>query len=192
MSRPTHAEQQQQIDEALAALPSAKWRWLFTPDPKWLAAVNTTTLREVNAVRMFVAITVLFAVIFFGVVAFALTRCGIVLHLFGWKVFQLLPPPGRLSVADWRLCEESLAAARLLDFSSGLFTSYSLLLAAMATVALGAMVGKRLTDTEHRVKVEEAKKPVTITQVTSERPTMAPVQQTVNVETPNGDVRRGE
>jgi H+/Cl- antiporter ClcA len=46
----------------------------------------------------------------------------------------------------------------MLDFSINLFDSYALLLAAMAAVALGAMVGKRLTDTEHRERVERAKK----------------------------------
>ena len=191
-SRPTHAEQQKVVDEALAALPAARFRWLFTPDPKWMAAVNTTTYREVNAVRMFVAVTLLFVISYLSVVGFALTRCGIELRLFGLKVFQMTPPPGKLNMSNWLLCEESNAGARLLDFASGEFVTYSILLAAMAAVALGAMGVKRVTDTEHVVRREQAKKAPIIMPVTSEHAAMAPVQQTVNVEAPNGDVRPGE
>jgi hypothetical protein len=183
MSRPTHAQQQQTIDDAMAALPSARWRWLFTPDPRWLASVNTTTLREVNAVRMFVGVTALFAVSYVAVIGFALTRCGVVLHLFGHRIFQMLPPPGKLSVEAWRMCEDSTATGRMLDFASGLFGSYSLLLAAMATVAVGSNILKRVTDTEHKVKVEEAKKAPIILPATGEHQAQAaPIQQTtVNV-----------
>lgn len=182
MSRPSHAIQQEQVDHAMAAMPSARWRWLFTPDPRWLASVNTTALRTVNAIRMFVGVTILFAVMFVGVVGYALTRCGIRIDVLGHKVFQLMPPPGKLSVADWRLCEESLATARMLDFASALFTSYALLLAGMAGIALGAMAVKRFSDTEHRVEVEKAKKaPIIVPPVTGEHQALPPIQQTVNV-----------
>lgn len=177
-ARPTHAAQAQQVEDALAAMPGPRWGWLFTPDPKWLAAVNTTTLREVNAVRMFVLVTLLWNGLASVVTGFALGRC------------YMMPATlvGTETMATVRqLCEESLATHRMLDFAAGLFDSYGILLAAMASVAAGAMWVKRATDTEHRVRVEEAKKaPVLLAgPVTAEHPAPpAPVSQTVTV---NGD-----
>lgn len=188
----------QQAEEWMAAPMTGRWRWLFAPDPRWLNAVNTTNLRTVNATRMFVGVTVVWALMYVAVVVYALTRCGIVLTMFGRKFFQLLPPPGRLSVMDWRLCEESIATVRMLDFATGTLNTYALLLAAMAGIALGAFATKRLSDTEHRVEVEKAKKAPVI--LTGEH--QAPQQQ-VNVMVeesakprPTGDARsddeRGE
>jgi hypothetical protein len=160
-ARLSHAAQQQVIDEALSSLPSQRWRWLFTPDPKWLASVNTGTLREVNAVRMFVVTTLLMVVLELGVMVYAFGRCH----------YQGPLGPGETAAVVRRLCEESLATARMLDFVSSLFGSYCLLLGGMAGIAVGAMIGKRATDTEHRERVEQAKKaPVLIAPVTQEHP----------------------
>jgi len=173
-ARPTHAEQQQALDQQLAELPTvSRWQWLFTPDANWLASVNTVTLREVNAVRMFVLTTLVWNGVALAVTAYALGRC----HWLG-----TLGPDETWTMMH-RACEESLATARLLDFSAGLFDSYGILLAAMAGIAAGAMLGKRATDTEHRVRVEEAKKaPVILPGImTSEHQAQQPPKQEVNV-----------
>ncbi len=181
MSRPSRA--MPQMDDTGKLSQAMTWRAFFQPDATWLDRVNTTNYRTVNAIRMFVGVTLLFSLVFMGVVSYALTRCGILVQLFGMRIFQLLPPPGRLTVGDWRLCEESLATARMLDFASTLFNSYSLLLAAMAGIALGAMAVKRLSDTEHqervqlaKAEVERAKKAPVILPVTGEH--QPPIQQT--------------
>ena len=167
--------QQQEIDEALEALPGKRWRWLFTPDSRWLNTVNTTSMRTVNAIRMFIGVTLLWAAIEIAVVWSALTRCG------GWTALTL--GEGESAAKVLLLCEESLATARLLDFAAALFESYGLILAAMAGIAVAEAIGKRATDTEHRERVEKAKKaPVIVpVPVTGERQAQAPVSQTVNV-----------
>lgn len=158
-------------------------RWFWQPDPVWLNSINTTNLRTLNAIRAFVAVSLLFTIVFTGVVAYAMTRCGILLSVMGHKVFQMLPPPGRLPVTEWMACEESITTARLLDFASSLFTAESLLVTAMAGIAAAAMIGKRATDTEHRVAVEQAKKaPLIVPPIapTAEHQAQQPTQQ-VNV-----------
>jgi hypothetical protein len=170
--RPSHAAQQQAIDDALAALPSQKFRWLFTPDPKWLAAVNTNTYREVNAVRMFVLVTVVWNGVASAVIAYALGRCRLELGILGTS---------ETVAVVRRMCEESTATAKLLDFAAGVYNSYGLLLAAAMGIAVGGMWLKRKTDTEHNVRIEEAKKAPVIQQVlTSEHPAQPPKQE-VNV-----------
>jgi hypothetical protein len=176
MARPTR--EMLRITSPDPEIPS---RWFWQPDVKWLNEVNTTNLRTLNAIRAFVALTAVFLVVFALAVFYALTRCGVVLNLFGYKVLSILPPPGKLSIRDWMVCEEAMARGRMLDFAINLFDSYALLLAAMAAVALGAMVGKRLTDTEHRERVERAKKaPVVMAPMTGEHQAQQAGQQ-VNV-----------
>jgi hypothetical protein len=172
MNRPTHAIQQQQIDDAMAALPSVGWRWLFTPDPRWLNTINTEALRTVNAVRMFIAVTVVWIGIEVAIVWKVLVRCG--------------DRAEALRVA----CEDSLATGRLMDFGATLFDSYALLLAGMAGIAVAAMGIKRATDTEHRVKIEEAKAGGAPTQVVQAAGgtvvAAAPPSQTTVVESDGG------
>lgn len=181
MARPSHYAQKQIVEDAMAALPSSRWRWLFTPDPRWMAAINPSTLREINAVRMFVATTVLFLALEVGVVGFALTRCGVQLFLFGQQVLQMLPPSGKLNFDQWQLCENSNALQKMLDFAESLFNGYGILLGVMASVAVGGNILKRVTDTEHKVKVEEAKKaPIILPPITAEHQAQ-PTQVNVNV-----------
>ncbi len=146
MSRPTHREQQQALDAATGVV---RGGWFWQPDPAWLNAVNTTNYRTVNAIRAFVGATALWMVIEIAVVWTALTRCG-------FRHYGQLGAGETLSMAK-RLCEESLATARLFDFAATLFDSYALLLAGMAGIAVAANAVKRATDTEHRVAVETAK-----------------------------------
>lgn len=193
MARPSHLAQQRVVDDALAALPSSKWRWLFTPDPRWLAAVNPSTLREVNAVRMFVATTVLFLALELGVVAFALTRCGVQFFLFGWRIIQMLPPSGKLSFDQWQKCENSFALEKMFNFADGLFNTYGILLGVMAGVAVAGNILKRVTDTEHKVQVEQAKKaPVIINPPTGEHPAQQAPAAEVNVNVHPTEKAEGE
>lgn len=160
--------------------------WFWQPDLEWLNQVNTTNLRTLNAIRGFVMTGVVWALVTLAAMWQAIYRCG--RETDRWLTLGMEPAT---AAGLRRACEESIATNRIFDFIAGMFDTWSILLFGMAGVAAGAAIGKRLTDTTHRVKVEEAKKgpaPVTVIQTQEHTAPKAQVNVTVG-ETEEGEVK---
>lgn len=125
----------------------------WQPDRAWVNEINTTNLRTISGIRM------------------ATVVVGIGAAAFCWATYKALP--WTLDPCPAMPCLEPLGRARAAEFAKSIYDSMCLFLAALMGIALGGYIGKRLTDTEHVERKEQAKK-APIVNVTSERPALQP------------------
>lgn len=172
------------------------WYRFWQPELGWLNEANMTNYRSLNAMRIAVAITAT------GLVAFA----GSVLMF--WRSVWVAHSLRDSTVVSAVLMSGKEAAG----LANGILEALLWFAGAVGSFAVGGAIGKRMTDTSHRVAVEQAKKAPVIVPgpvVTGEHIPPVPTQQmTVNVgeeakvsggtvrERPTGDARvddeRGE
>lgn len=119
-------------------------RWFWQPDKAWVNEVNTTALRSIQGIRLSTGIFALGAVVFLWASWHAVPHCPV------------------------EPCVESVARQRAQDFALGVYDSLCIFVTALMGIAVGGLIGKRVTDTEHRVRVEEAKAKAAVQ--TSEHP----------------------
>lgn len=144
------------------------WFRFWQPEVSWLNDANMTNYRSLNAMRISVAIVAA------GIIAFL----GSVLMF--WRSVWIAGDIHEAQIVSAVLMSGKEAAG----FATATLEGMLWFAGFVGGFAVGGAIGKRITDTGHRVAVETAKKaPVIVPPVvTSEHQPPAPTQQmTVNV-----------
>jgi hypothetical protein len=115
-------------------------KWFWEPDEKYVNGINTTNLRSIRGIQLAAFLVAL------GALAFIWT----LMHAVPW---QLDPCPQMP-------CLEPLGRARATDLARAILDSLLIFVELLVGIAVGGAVGKRLTDTDHKVEVELAKQGV--------------------------------
>lgn len=122
----------------------------FEPDTTWLNALNTTNYRTLVGIWLSVFLVII------GAAAF------------GWATVHAVP---HCAVEP---CGVSMATDHAASFAQGIYDTLCLFVGALMGIALGGYGIKRITDTDHVERKEQAKK-APITNITQERPALPPV-----------------
>jgi hypothetical protein len=117
------------------------WSKFWQPDTDWLNTANMTNLRSLNATRLAVGIGAVWTLAFLGSV------------IFFWRSVWMAGDLHEAQIVSAVLMSGKEAAT----FAKDIFEAFLWFATAMGGFAVGGAIGKRLTDTEHRVKIEEAK-----------------------------------
>jgi hypothetical protein len=144
------------------------WYRFWQPELEWLNRANMTNYRSLNAMRIAVAIICVGLIAFFGSV------------LMFWRSTWMAG--GYLEATS--VSAVLMSGKEAATFAKDCLEAMLWFAAAIGGFAVGGAIGKRMTDTDHRVAVEQAKKapviipPPLVTQEHAGQPTQ---QMTVNV-----------
>lgn len=144
------------------------WYRFWQPELTWLNDANMTNYRSLNAMRIAVSIVVAGILAFLGSVFMLWRSVWIAGHIHEAQVVSAVLMSGKEAAG----------------FAADIFNGMLWFAGAIGGFAVGGAIGKRLSDTGHRVAVEKAKKaPVIVPPVvTGEHVPPVPTQQmTVNV-----------
>jgi hypothetical protein len=142
------------------------WYRFWQPELGWLNEANMTNYRSLNAMRIAVAIVVAGIAAFLGSVGMFWRSVWIAGHIHEAQIVSAVLMSGKEAAG----------------FAGDVLEGLLWFAGAIGGFAVGGAIGKRLTDTEHRVKVEQAKKAPIVMPMPSTQEHAAPQQQTtVNV-----------